>query len=166
MTYVATCRRNSCLQWIVPEDPSRLSWQICHAAIQLGGNLCPARCPAKHWPFLNQILTLSHLGVQYQFLLAFWYPISCQSREKANTQRVERNYFNDRLLLAVSKKFGRVGFRLMHPIFCSESPYHLVLDSLARRSRCVTPPRLSDSHISLPVGFRSMLEIRVPSSVA
>jgi hypothetical protein len=75
----------------------------------------------------------------------------------------ESTHFRDRLLLAVRRKCGRVGFTLMQPIFWSERPYRMVLCLSSRRSRCQTPPRASEIHISCPVGVRSMLEIRVSS---
>lgn len=74
-------------------------------------------------------------------------------------------YFKKRLLLAVNKNVGFVGLMLMLPIFTLESPYHLALDLSSRKSRCVSPPCASETHISCPVGTRSILDIRASSVV-
>src|SRR5260221_5427781 len=75
-------------------------------------------------------------------------------------------YFMARLLLAVKRKCVLVGFTLTDPILLSESPYFRAFDLSSRRSTCVTPPELSEIHNSWPVGGRSMLEMRFPSSFA
>jgi hypothetical protein len=48
---------------------------------------------------------------------------------------------------------------LTEPIFTSDRPYALALDLSSRKSRCVRLPSASDTHISWPLGERSMLQM-------
>lgn len=60
-----------------------------------------------------------------------------------------------RELDAVNRKCGLVGFTLTLPTFSPERPYQVALDRANRVSRCVTPPKASEIHMTHPTGSKS-----------